>query len=91
MCRVCGQIRVLHLPHALLPDAAHGQRGGRADVFAARLEALRVWLVGRPERCIALVAHAGVLSHLTGAPIRNAELRTVRAADLAVRGMGWSN
>ena len=67
------------------------QSSRRADVFAARLEALRVWLVGRPERCIALVAHAGVLSHLTGAPIRNAELRTVRADDLAVRGMGWSN
>ena len=36
------------------------------------------------------MAHAGVL-HQTCAPIRNAELRTVRARDLAVRGMGWSN
>ena len=62
-----------------------------AGVFRDRLEALRLWLLARPERCIALVAHAGVLSHLTGAPIRNAELRTVRARDLAVRGMGWSN
>lgn len=38
----------------------------RADVFRARVQQLRVWLAGRPESVIGVVAHWGLLKELTG-------------------------
>lgn len=41
------------------------------------MQLLREFLMARPERSIALVAHAGVLQALTGERFGNCELRTV--------------
>ncbi len=46
-----------HLAIAYEPD----------EVFEARVEAFRLWLASRPERCIAVVTHHGFLLNLTGA------------------------
>lgn len=35
------------------------------QVFAARMQKLRTWLLQRPEKCILLVSHWGVLRYLT--------------------------
>jgi broad specificity phosphatase PhoE len=50
----------------------HGQgqyyavKGEPADAFARRMHLLQKWLSRRPEKCILLVGHWGVLRHLTG-------------------------
>ncbi|GIL50443.1 hypothetical protein Vafri_6566 [Volvox africanus] len=47
------------------------------DAFKARVQALRLWLAERPERCIAVVAHWGLLYELTGgADFENCQIRT---------------
>lgn len=40
-----------------------------------RVEGLRMWLEGRPERCLVLVAHWAVLQALTGRDFRNCEVQ----------------
>ncbi|PNH09274.1 hypothetical protein TSOC_004130 [Tetrabaena socialis] len=46
-------------------------------VFKARVLELRRWLAARPERCIALVAHWGLINELTdGAEFANCEVRS---------------
>lgn len=46
------------------------------EEFAARVDELRDWLMGRPEKVIALVAHWGLLEKLTGESFSNCELRS---------------
>jgi hypothetical protein len=46
------------------------------------VEAFRLWLASRPERCIAVVTHHGFLLNLTGANFRNCELRSVLLSNL---------
>jgi len=46
------------------------------DVFRARVQQLRVWLAGRPESVIGVVAHWGLLKELTGEDFANSEIRT---------------
>jgi broad specificity phosphatase PhoE len=40
--------------------------GEPEDVFTARMDQLQTWLQERPEKCILLVCHWGVLRHFTG-------------------------
>ena len=67
----------------------HGETGDPKAVhyepdhaFDGRMDALRDWLLARPERSIGVVAHWGVLLSLTGAEFENCELRTVGAHEL---------
>lgn len=46
------------------------------DVFQRRVAAFRAWLQARPETCIAVVSHWGVLAELTGHQFENCELAT---------------
>ncbi|GIL70739.1 hypothetical protein Vretifemale_1454 [Volvox reticuliferus] len=46
-------------------------------VYEERLAALRQLLAGRPERCLLLVTHWGILQALTGADLQPGEMRTV--------------
>jgi hypothetical protein len=47
------------------------------------VEAFRLWLGTRPERCIAVVTHHGLLLRLTGHNFVNCELRSALLSDLA--------
>ncbi|GIL46933.1 hypothetical protein Vafri_3802 [Volvox africanus] len=47
------------------------------EVYEERLAALRHLLAQRPERCLLLVAHWGVLKALTGADLHPGEMTTV--------------
>jgi broad specificity phosphatase PhoE len=58
--------------------------------FAARVASLRAWLRARPESCIALVSHWGVLRALTGEEFANCELRTVSMDDIDELAAGSS-
>jgi len=46
------------------------------DVFEERVEKFRHWLLQRPERVIAVVAHWGLLMQLTGESYENCEIRS---------------
>jgi len=37
-----------------------------ADVFEERVREFKAWLHARPEKCIAVVAHWGLIYELTG-------------------------
>ncbi|EFJ50602.1 hypothetical protein VOLCADRAFT_116782 [Volvox carteri f. nagariensis] len=50
------------------------QPGPTTQVYEKRLAALRGLLAGRPERCMLLVAHWGVLQALTGAELQPGEM-----------------
>ena len=54
-------------------------------MFLARCAAFRAWLAARPEACVAVVAHWGVLDALTCVEFNNCELRTFALAQLRVR------
>ncbi len=57
-----------------------------ADIFHRRIEELRKHILGRPERCIAVVTHSGVLEALTGGVLfRNGEIRTLTSGELIAR------
>jgi hypothetical protein len=48
-----------------------------AGVFSRRVGELRRWLLARPEQCIAVVAHWGLLMELThGADFANCQIQT---------------
>lgn len=47
----------------------------RADVFLARIEELRRWLLERQEKAILLVSHWGVIEALTSDEFENCEVR----------------
>lgn len=48
-----------------------------SDIFKARVAEFRKWLLARPEQCIAVVAHWGLLHELTGgASFDNCEVRS---------------
>ncbi|EFJ41539.1 hypothetical protein VOLCADRAFT_119663 [Volvox carteri f. nagariensis] len=47
------------------------------DIFKARVQELRLWLAARPEQCIAVVAHWGLLHELTGGfDFENCQIRS---------------
>jgi hypothetical protein len=54
-------------------------RCAAADVFLARCGAFAAWLAARPERCIAVVTHWGVIDGLTSLEFTNCEARGPRA------------
>ena len=55
--------------------SSSGHRG--PDLFKERVLALRTWLAERPEQCIAVVAHWGLLHELTGgSEFENCQIRT---------------
>lgn len=57
-----------------------------AEVFHRRIEELRKHILERPEQCIAVVTHSGVLEALTGGVLfRNGEIRTLTAGELIAR------
>ncbi len=56
-----------------------------ADVFLERCAAFGAWLAARPEDCIAVVSHWGVIDALTSLEFQNCELRTFPLSRLAVR------
>lgn len=70
--------------HHLLPAALSVCGCVLADVFHARMQQLQQWLCARPERCIAVVSHWGVLQALTGEDFDNCELQTLKLSELAV-------
>jgi hypothetical protein len=43
---------------------------------------LRKWILARPEQCIVIVSHWGVLKALTGHDFANCEVRVVDADSL---------
>jgi len=52
------------------------------DDFAARIDALGDWLASRPERCVAVVSHWGVILEATGHEFENVEMRSFRRSQL---------
>ena len=56
-----------------------------AGVLFDRVEKLRQLLMDRPERCIAIVSHSGVLEASTGYKFSNGELKTCKISELIVR------
>ena len=54
-------------------------------VLFDRVEELRQFLMDRPEHCIAVVSHSGVLEALTGYQFGNGELKTCKMSDLIAR------
>ena len=54
-------------------------------VLFDRVEELRQFLEDRPEHCIAIVSHSGVLEALTGYQFGNGELKTCKLSDLIVK------
>lgn len=67
----------------------------RAELFNERVEAFKEWLLARPERVIAVVAHWGLINQLTaGADFRNCELRSFELCGRSKRvkelaRLGW--
>lgn len=59
--------------------AVYAVPGEPMEVFQERMEALRKWLMDRPEQCILAVAHWGVMQHFCPRPtIENCEVVCVR-------------
>ena len=57
-----------------------------AEIFHKRIEELRKHILQRPEQCIAVVTHSGVLEALTGGVLfRNGEIRTLTSGELIAR------
>lgn len=54
----------------------------RDDDFAARIDALGEWLSARPERCVAVVSHWGVILEATGEEFENVQMRSFRRSQL---------
>lgn len=54
----------------------------RDGEFAARMDALGDWLSSRPERCVAIVSHWGVILEATGHEFENVEIRAFRRSQL---------
>jgi hypothetical protein len=52
------------------------------------MQQLQQWIAERPEQCIAVVSHWGVLQALTGEDFENCELMTVKLSELKVPA--WS-
>jgi hypothetical protein len=48
------------------------------------MQQLQQWLSARPEQCIAVVSHWGVLQALTGEDFDNCELQTLKLSELSV-------
>ena len=69
----------VYMPCVMLPCA---------DVFFPRMQQLQQWIAERPEQCIAVVSHWGVLQALTGEDFDNCELQTVKLSELKVPA--WS-
>jgi len=65
-------------------DVCRALRVCHADVFSQRMQQLQQWIAARPERCIAVVSHWGVLQALTGQDFENCELQTLRLSELFV-------
>eukprot|EP00601_Ochromonadales_sp_CCMP2298_P031476 CAMPEP_0173332156 /NCGR_PEP_ID=MMETSP1144-20121109/4206_1 /TAXON_ID=483371 /ORGANISM="non described non described, Strain CCMP2298" /LENGTH=334 /DNA_ID=CAMNT_0014277029 /DNA_START=80 /DNA_END=1081 /DNA_ORIENTATION=+ len=57
------------------PAGQYCTEGEPKEVFVQRMRELKAWLAGRPEDCIAVVAHWGVLKALTGREFQNCEVR----------------
>lgn len=57
-------------------------KGEPSEVFRQRMGDLRQWLLSRPEKCLAVVAHWGTLKALTGLSFENCELKVCRASDI---------
>ena len=53
--------------------------------FLPRMERLREALLARPEKCVALVCHWGVINALTGMDFENCEVRGFSGDELQVR------
>lgn len=66
-------------PHLL--DAACVREESDA-AFAARMDRLGEWLAARPERCVAVVSHWGVILEATGHEFENVEMRAFRMEQL---------
>lgn len=77
-----------HLPavwwHTHTPDDPLAIHPEPEDVFSQRMQQLQQWIAARPERCIAVVSHWGVLQALTGQDFENCELQTLRLSELFV-------
>lgn len=56
-------------------------------VFEPRVAALRTWLAGRPEQCIAMVGHGTFLRRLAGRRLGTAERLTLDAAEIITATM----
>ena len=64
------------------PAGRYCCEGEPNEEFTARVLELRRWLLSRPERCIAVVTHWGVLKALTGVEFKNCEVKVVKASEL---------
>jgi broad specificity phosphatase PhoE len=62
------------------PNDAVDEEGD--DAFAARMDALGEWLRARPESCVAVVSHWGVIYESTGVEFENVEMRAFRMEQL---------
>lgn len=62
------------------PNPAVEEEGD--DDFACRMDALGEWLASRPEECVAIVSHWGVILEATGEEFQNVEMRAFRTAQL---------
>ena len=75
-------------PHRFGGEMAERMKGAlwRAEIFHKRIEELRKHILQRPEHCIAVVTHSGVLEALTGGVLfRNGEIRTLTSGELIAR------
>lgn len=48
-----------------------------AEVYRTRLASLRGVLAARPERCLLLIAHWGILNYLTGKDLQPGQMESV--------------
>jgi broad specificity phosphatase PhoE len=64
------------------PNANAAVQVERDGEFAARMDALGDWLSSRPERCVAVVTHWGVILEATGHEFENVEMRSFRRSQL---------
>jgi broad specificity phosphatase PhoE len=64
------------------PEGQYCCEGEPKEVFAQRVAELREYLLSRPEHCLAVVTHWGILKALTGREFHNCEMQVVKAAEL---------
>lgn len=66
------------------PPGVYAIPGEPRDNFIERMKRLRLWIENRPEKCIMVFTHWGVIRALTGLNFENCEIRTINSAYLLV-------
>lgn len=64
------------------PSGTYAAPGEPKEFFEQRMRKLKVWLEARPEKCIVLFSHWGVIRALTGLNFDNCEVRSIKMSQL---------